>query len=232
MTTSSGQNVFLADLHHPGGAVGEIEQLLAEIPGNTRRVFLLGDIFQFWVNDPDFMETKYSVFLDQLRNWAKEGIQLFFLEGNRDFLASHYFENEPWIDVLANPSVIDVDGRAVYIGHGDELCWNDWAYQLYKTFIRSRAMRVLADRLPAVMRRAIAHRMEQASNAIVAGKKESTLAVPHRAYESVIASGIDAIVHGHVHQTYQREYTVNGRTGQVYAFGWKDGKRNLIHFAG
>jgi len=40
------------------------------------------------------------------------------------------------------------------------------------------------------------------------------------------------IVHGHLHQTYQREYTVGGKTGRVLSFGWKDGKRNFIHFAG
>lgn len=232
MKKTSGQNVFLADLHHPGGASGEIEQLLAEIPGNTRRIFLLGDIFQFWVDDSAFMEEKYASFLARLKAWAEEGIQLFFLEGNRDFLASHYFDNEPWIDVLANPTVIDLGGRAVYIGHGDELCWNDWAYQTYKTFIRSRLARLLAGWLPRRLHRRIAQRMEKASGVLVAGKKESVLAVPHRAYESVISSGIDVIVHGHVHQTYQREYTVNGRTGQVLAFGWKDGKRNLIHFEG
>ncbi len=228
----SGENVFFADLHHPGGKSEEIEQLLAEIPSTTRRIFLLGDIFHFWINDPDFFQDRYSAFLHQLEKWAEHGIQVFFLEGNRDFLASHYFDTQPWIDVLNNPSVIDIGGRAVYIGHGDELCWNDWPYQIYKTVIRSPFMRFLADRLPATFRRNAAQKMTEASHRIVSAKKELTLAVPPRAYKSIIASGIDVIIHGHLHQTYQRQYRIDGRQGQVFAFGWQDGKRNLIHFEG
>jgi len=226
------ENVFLTDLHHPGGRMEEIEQLLAEIPHNTHRVFLLGDIFHYWINDEDYYNVRYAPFLNQLESWAHRGIHLFFIEGNRDFLASHYFDGLSWIDVLPNPSVIDIGGRAVYIGHGDELCWNDWAYQVYKTCIRCRPMRWIADRLPSPIRKRLVRKMSTASSILVAGKNQQTLAVPHRAYESIISSGIDTIVHGHLHQTYQREYTVNGRTGQVLAFGWQEGKRNLIHFEG
>ncbi len=232
MNCISGENVFFSDLHHPGGEVEEIERLLNEIPAGTRRVFLIGDIFHFWVNDPDFLKTHYAPFLDRLRRWAGEGIQLFFIEGNRDFLASHYFEEQPWIDVLANPTVTELGGRAVYIGHGDELCWNDWAYQVYKSVIRSRPLRFLADHLPAPLRHRTARRLSQASAVMVAGKAPAALEIPRHAYESIIASGIDVIVHGHLHQTYQREYTVGGKTGRVLSFGWKDGKRNFIHFAG
>ena len=230
MNRITGENVFFSDLHHPGGEVEEIEQLLNEIPSNTRRVFLLGDIFHYWVNDPVFLQSHYASFLARLRRWAGEGIEVFFLEGNRDFLASHYFENQDWIDVLANPTVTELGGRAVYIGHGDELCWNDWAYQCYKTVIRSRPLRFLADHLPVPLRQRAARRLSAASTVIVAGKSTSTLAIPHRAYEAIIAAGIDVIVHGHLHQTYQREYTVRGKTGRVLSFGWQNGKRNFIHF--
>ncbi len=228
---TKGENVFFADLHHPGGETEEITRLLNEIPTNAQRIFFLGDLFHFWINEQSFIQSKYEPFLNHLEQWAKQGLQLFFLEGNRDFLASHFFENQPWIDVLPNPTVIDIGGRAVYIGHGDELCWNDWAYQLYKSIIRSAPMRYLADRLPAQIRLRTALRLSQASNKIVSNKTKSTLAVPQRAYESIINSGIDVIVHGHLHQTYQRIISVNGRQGQVLAFGWKDGQRNIIHFS-
>ena len=232
MPPAMDENVFFADLHHPGGEEKEIERLLSEIPSNTRRIFLLGDTFHYWINELDFIENKYALFLDRLKRLARDGIQLFFLEGNRDFLASRYFEIESWIDVLPNPTVTDLGGRAVYIGHGDELCWNDWAYQIYKTFIRSRPMRFLADGLPAPLRRQAARNMAKASKAFVAAKTESTLEIPSKAYEAVFATGVDAIVHGHVHQTYQRQYNVDGKPGQIFAFGWKDGKRNMIHFEG
>ena len=232
MTVDTGQNVFLADLHHPGGTDEAIDQLLDGIPTDTKRIFLLGDTFHFWVNDRAFIENRYRHFLTRLQDWAQQGMQLFFLEGNRDFLASRYFEEQPWMDVLPNPTVTEMGGHAVYIGHGDELCWNDWAYQLYKSCIRSRAMRFMADHLPSSWRVGAARKFSETSPSLVATKDPVTLEVPRRAYEQVFTSGIDVIVHGHLHTTYQQEYTRSGKTGRVYCFGWKDGKRNLLHFAG
>ncbi|MBZ0258397.1 UDP-2,3-diacylglucosamine diphosphatase [bacterium] len=225
-------NVFFADLHHPGGVDDEINQLFSELPTGSKRLFFLGDIFHYWINDASFIESRYRPFLNQLQSLAKDGLEIFFLEGNRDFLASHYLDQQPWIDVLGNPSVIDLAGRAVYIGHGDELCWNDWAYQLYKGFIRSKLMRSFADRAPASWKQSVVKRMAQASNKFVASKKQSTLAVPERAYEQVVSTGIDVIIHGHIHDTYQRTIQADGHEGTIYCFGWKNNKRNLIHFEG
>ena len=226
------QNVFLADLHYSGGEDESINQLLTDLPTDTRRIFLLGDIFDYWVNDPPFIEQTYAPLLARFQRWADAGVQLFFIEGNRDFLASHFLDKQPWIDVLANPTILDLGGRMVYIGHGDELCWDDWAYQCFKCFIRSIPMRFLADRLPSFLKQMTARRMKKASETLVAAKDQMTLAVPHRAYEAVFHSGVEVIVHGHLHDTYQREYRLGDHAGQVYCFGWKDGKRNLIHFAG
>ena len=163
MARLSGQNVFMVDLHHPGGENEEINLLFSEIPGDTFRLFLMGDIFHYWINDTSFIEQHYSSFLNKLKNLASQGIQVFFIEGNRDFLASHYLDDQPWIDVLGNPTVIELGGRAVYLGHGDELCWNDWAYQLYKSIIRSQPLRYLADRLPSSLRMKTVQRMSSPS---------------------------------------------------------------------
>ncbi len=230
--TTTFTNVFFADLHHPGGVDEEVNQLFDDMPSDTSRLFFLGDIFHFWVNDPAFIEGRYKEFLAQLETLAKNGMQLFFIEGNRDFLASHYLDSQPWIDVLGNPSVIDLAGRAVYIGHGDELCWNDWAYQMYKGFIRSKPLRTLADRMPSSWKMKAVQGMANASETIVSSKSHLTLAVPQRAYEQVASTGIDAIIHGHVHDTYQKAIQVDGRETTIYSFGWKNGKRNLIHFEG
>ncbi|MEW6235931.1 MAG: UDP-2,3-diacylglucosamine diphosphatase [Candidatus Omnitrophota bacterium] len=227
-----GRSVFFADLHHPGGQCEEIDALFGEIPDDAKRIFLLGDIFHYWINDKEFIEERYRAFLSRLKRWADQGIELFFLEGNRDFLASHYFDEQSWIEVLSNPAVIDIGGRSVYIGHGDELCWNDWAYQFYKSLIRSSWMRLAADRLPASLRRSLARKMSQTSAAIVAGKSQETLRIPHRAYEQIVATGIDLIIHGHLHESYQRECRARGMQGTIVSFGWKDGKRNFIHFEG
>jgi UDP-2,3-diacylglucosamine hydrolase len=226
------QNVFIADLHHPGGRQDEIDQLLGDIPANTHRIFFLGDTFHFWINDHSFIEERYSLFLDQMKQWAHNGIQLFFLEGNRDFLASHYFDEQAWIDVLHNPTITEIGGKVVYLGHGDELCWNDRAYQFYKSIIRSHPLRYLADHLPPGLRARAAQTMTDASKVLVAGKSEKTLEVPRKAYEQVIRGGVDLIIHGHLHETYHREYRIGEQVGQALCFGWKDGKRNLIQIEG
>lgn len=230
MVLLSGQNVFFVDLHHPGGEDEEVNRLLEEIPDNTVRIFLLGDIFHYWINEKQFIRDTYTPFLSRLQALARRGIQLFFLEGNRDFLASHYLDDQPWIDVLCNPFVIEIGGRAVYLGHGDELCWNDWAYQMYKSVIRSQPMRFLADHLPASWQRRTVRKMSETSTVLVSRKDRDSLKVPEKAYEQVARSGVDVIVHGHLHDSYQRALVVDGRRCEIFCFGWKDDKRNLIYF--
>lgn len=232
LLSKPGKNFFVADLHHPGGPHTEIDQLFDEMPPDTKQIFLLGDTFHFWINDGRFIRDRYGEFLIRLQGYAERGIDIFFLEGNRDFLATAYLQHVLYIHHLPNPSLMEIGGRIVYIGHGDELCWSDWAYQIYKTVIRSRAIRLIADYLPRPLLTHVAQRMTEASASVVAGKPRRVLEVPHRAYRSIIESGIDVIIHGHVHDTYQREYVVGGRKGTVYAFGWKDGKRNVIYFDG
>lgn len=220
--------MFAADLHHPGGRNEEIERFFLEIPDSVQSIFLLGDIFDYWVNDPDFIEERYGAFLQLLRKMAAGGIDIFFVEGNRDFLASHYFEDEPWIHVLPNPSIIDIDGRTAYIGHGDELCWNDYMYQAYKAVIRSRIVRAIADHLPGHWKQRIAARMAEKSTQLTRKSTRSALRVPPRAYRYMIRTGMDVIIHGHLHDTYQRNIESDGRSGVVLAFGWQEGRRNLI----
>ena len=229
MNPTNGQNLFFADLHHPGGCAEDIEELFLQIPSDTTRIFLLGDTFHYWINEFSFIHEIYAPFLARLKKWADEGIQLFFIEGNRDFLASHYLEEQPWIDVLPNPALIDIAGRMVYVGHGDELCWNDWPYQMYKSFIRSGMLRLLADHLPSEFRKLMVKKMAAASVKIVAGKNASLLKIPDKAYRHVIDSGVQMIIHGHLHETYQKEIETSHGNGTVLCFGWKDQKRNFIH---
>ncbi|MGC9329370.1 MAG: hypothetical protein ACP5I1_17175, partial [Candidatus Hinthialibacter sp.] len=63
MHKSTGACVFLADLHYPGGTPPEIDVLLSEIPSSMQRLFLLGDIFHFWINDRQLIENLYAPFL-------------------------------------------------------------------------------------------------------------------------------------------------------------------------
>lgn len=219
---------FAADLHHPGGRDEDIEALFDAMPSTIREMFLLGDIFDYWINDADFIEERYGAFLQRLRKYAAGGIDIFFLEGNRDFLARHYFERENWIHVLTNPSVIDLDGRMAYIGHGDELCWNDYRYQFYKLVIRSRPLRWLADNLPNPWKRKIARRMSEKSEELVSRKTRRELQVPERAYRNMVETGMDVIIHGHVHESYQKEIRSENRVGLAIAFGWQNGRRNVI----
>jgi UDP-2,3-diacylglucosamine pyrophosphatase LpxH len=93
-------------------------------------------------------------------------------------------------------------------------------------------VKYLADKLPSAVKQSVIKNMERASKSFIAGKKKESLRVPERAYNAVIDLGIDVIVHGHLHDTYQRQITSNGRVCQVFCFGWKDGKRNIIHFEG
>ena len=74
--------------------------------------------------------------------------------------------------------------------------------------------------------------MSEKSSQFVAAKSNKTLAIPDKAYQQIFESGIDVIVHGHLHESYQRAINVNNHRGEIFCFGWQNGKRNYIHFEG
>lgn len=106
-------------------------------------LFLLGDIFEFWLGYKHLVFTAYIPLLEKLRQLSESGTQLFFVEGNHDFHLGTYFTETLNCTVIPNQQLIDWDGKKILISHGD-LLNPDRNYQRLRALWRSWPIKVLS----------------------------------------------------------------------------------------
>lgn len=195
---------FVADLHlapdRPEGMVA-MGRLLASLPtGDT--LWILGDLFEFWAGRRHADLPDYRPVLEGLKA-CKAAVR--FLPGNRDFLfdgAGLGVEVFPGRETL-----LEAQGRRIYLTHGDFLCPNDRAYLRAAALLRNPFTLALAKVLPfpltyraaaAFRRHSEAKRGKGPAPAGTYELSETMLA------EAAAQTGATDLVVGHVHTPVDR----------------------------
>lgn len=87
------------------------------------RVFLLGDIFDFWYEYNGVIPAAHSAVLGRLKMMVADGIEIHFFKGNHDMWLRTYLRDEIGLIIHDRSEVMDIDGEKVFIGHGHDLCF-------------------------------------------------------------------------------------------------------------
>lgn len=139
------RTIFLSDAHlrYPQD---KNYQLLLDFLNQQKdldALFLLGDIFEFWLGYKHLAFTAYIPLLEKLRQLSESGTKLFFIEGNHDFHMGSYFTDTLKCTVIADQRLIEWDGKKILTTHGDRLK-ADRNYQRLRSFWRSWPIKVLS----------------------------------------------------------------------------------------
>ena len=137
--------IFLSDAHLRDAQDDNYRHLLGFLKDqqDLDALFLLGDIFEFWLGYRHLVFSAYVPLLEQLRRLADEGTRLYFVEGNHDFSLGPYFSNTLDCTIITEEELIQWDGRNILVCHGD-LVNPTPAYLRLRKFWRSRFIKVLA----------------------------------------------------------------------------------------
>jgi UDP-2,3-diacylglucosamine hydrolase len=141
------KDIFLADAHLRDPADPPYRRMLAfleEQRGQVRTLYLLGDLFDFWIGFNSVVYAPYVPLLEALRRLREAGTGLVFVEGNHDFHLGPYFTETLGCRILRDGGVVTIDGWRVYIGHGDLVNPRDRGYRILRRLFRSGLVRVLA----------------------------------------------------------------------------------------
>lgn len=106
-------------------------------------LFLLGDIFEFWLGYEHLVFAAYVPLLEQLRKLSESGTQLYFVEGNHDFELGPYFSNTLNCTIITEQRTIKWDGHNITLCHGD-LIKPSRSYQRLRKLWRSWPIKALA----------------------------------------------------------------------------------------
>ncbi|BCA79437.1 UDP-2,3-diacylglucosamine diphosphatase [Desulfuromonas sp. AOP6] len=198
------KDIFLADAHLLNPADSNYQRLLHFLESEgagIRTLYLLGDIFEFWVGYRSVVFSPYVPLLEALRRLRGQGVEIVYVEGNHDFNLGPYFRNELSCHILPDGGSITIDGIKVYIGHGDLVNQEDKGYRLLRRFLRSRFLTFLMAIVPPDLTWAISRWGSRRSKERRGGKQGHHL--PEQALRRhanhLFVEGHQAVITGHFH---------------------------------
>lgn len=130
--------LFVSDLHLTPRRPQIAGQFFDMLQGEARRadaLYILGDLFEFWVGDDAAGVLGYAPVIRHIRDLAESGVPVYFMHGNRDFLVGSRFAADAGCEILADPTVIDLYGEPVLLMHGDFLCTDDVEHQKFRAMV-------------------------------------------------------------------------------------------------
>jgi UDP-2,3-diacylglucosamine hydrolase len=214
--------LFISDLHLDDTRP-EITQLflnfLAKTASNAEALYILGDLFEAWVGD-DETSTIAKQVRKALREVSEQGVPIFFMRGNRDFLVSAQFASDCGLTLLPDPCVIDLYGKPTLLMHGDLLCTDDTAYQAFRNQVRHPDWQAqfLSQSLDA--RLAFAAQARKASQAHQSALQETIMDVNQNSLDSLMLHyGITRLIHGHTHRPNIHGFVLNNIPYQRIVLG-------------
>lgn len=195
---------FIADLHLSPSDPATAEAFGVFIAGLARQaeaLYILGDLFEFWIGDDQINDPFYSEQCDRLVALAATGVAIYFMAGNRDFLCGRRFALACGLTILPDPSIIEIEGESLLISHGDLFCTHDKGYQRYRRIVHSPITQWIWFHLPRFVREAEARRLRSRSRTHTMQKPESWVdVVPAEIDAALQQAKVKLMIHGHTHR--------------------------------
>jgi UDP-2,3-diacylglucosamine hydrolase len=208
------ETLFISDLHldlDRPEAIEACRNLITTRAMDAQALYILGDLFEYWVGDDDPPEGFTGLFHD-LRKLTAAGISVYLMHGNRDFLIGPRLIEQLGATLLEDPSVVDLYGRPTLLMHGDTLCIDDVDYQAFRAMVRDPAWQQDFLSRPLAERIAAATQMRDGSRQAMVAKSEQIMDVNDATVaEAFREHAVDLLIHGHTHRPGLHRLTVDGR---------------------
>lgn len=176
-----GKKLFFASDFHLG-APDQISSLEREkriikwldyIKPEAYAIYLVGDIFDFWFEYKHAIPKGFARLQGKLAELTDSGIPVTFFTGNHDMWMFDYFPQEFNIPVYREPKRLEVNGKVLYIGHGDGLGPGDRTYKFLKRVFQNPICQWLFARIHPNLGLSVANMWSRKSRINNNGKDES-----------------------------------------------------------
>ena len=206
------KDLLLADLHLPNKASPYREAFLRFCAGparEARRVFILGDLFEYWIGDhPSLQEHREEI--AALQALSDSGVEVRVQHGNRDFMLGRAFEQATGTRLMPDEEIVELAGLPTLLAHGDIYCTDDEKYQRWRRFSRHPLAQWGYLHLSVARRRKIAGALRNDDNK--RGKPEGIMDVNAETIANAFRRhGVARLIHGHTHRPCTHQLIVDGR---------------------
>ena len=209
--------LFASDLHLSPDLPKTTEAFLGFLRDyalNTKALYLLGDIFEYWAGDDDLEAPLHRDIIHALRSVSDHGVSVYWIGGNRDFLVGEAFATACGMRLLSEPHVAEIAGKRVLLLHGDAQCTDDTAYMAFRSQVRDPEWQRVFLARSLAERKAIISGMREGSRQAQRDKPMDIMDV--NAVEVVRlfdTFAVTMMIHGHTHRPHVHEH--DGRVRHV-----------------
>jgi UDP-2,3-diacylglucosamine hydrolase len=222
--------VFIADLHlHPEDQKIQerFTQFLEWAKVSVKNVYILGDFFHAWAGDDSIDEWNRGI-ARQLYSLKAQGINIFYMHGNRDFLLGRSFANLAGWTILSEPTVIQLGQEKILLVHGDGYCTKDLAHQRFRRLTRNKLFSFLFLKLPLKYRQRLVQQVRNRSQMNQNKSRDEMDVVLESVIQHMTHHKVTNLIHGHTHKPGITVYQNNGEELRRYVLSDWDDKPKLL----
>lgn len=217
-------SLFISDLHicesrpHITQAFVHFLKTTAE---HAQALYILGDLFEYWAGDDAIAAGKHQAVITALKHLSAQGVSVYLMHGNRDFLLDEGFEKAAGATILSDPSLIMLYGKPVLLSHGDALCTDDVAYQQFRNEVRGDGWKTQFLSQSLTSRIAYIEDLRTKSEQAKSVKSMQIMDVNQDAVENLLAEYHfpSLFIHGHTHRPNKHTYVLQGHTCERWVLG-------------
>lgn len=213
MSERTGPVYFFADAHlttrrtaSERAREARLDGFLAHVVERASRLFVLGDLFDFWFEYRHAVPIGYHWLFRRFLELREAGVPVTFLAGNHDYWCMDFLARELGVETHADPIGVTLQGRRIWMAHGDGLIHRDVGYRLLRRMLRNRACIAAYRLLHPDLGIPLAHGSSSGSRAVTEQRDIALGAYRREVVLPRLAEGFDAVLLGHIHvPIHQRE---------------------------
>lgn len=167
---------------------------------HARALYILGDFFEYWLGDDAIDKTAQTV-QQVLHQLSTEGIELYFMAGNRDFLLGQAYADSCGMKIIQEPYLLDLQDQQVLLVHGDAECTDDVPYQQARLMLRNPEWQQQFLQMPINKRIEFAQQARMQSQEHTQNTQAEIMDVNSEAIQALFNQHpITTLIHGHTHR--------------------------------
>jgi UDP-2,3-diacylglucosamine hydrolase len=229
--------IFVSDAHLTGREPEGVEVFLRFLDSEKERMghlVILGDLFEFlfgFQKPSPFPE--YLPIFEELQHFYHQGIRIQYFEGNHDFFLRSFFSQQLNMEIEVHPDGCEehLQGRRVFIAHGDLSNPSQWRYRAFRRLLKNRwtfsLIELAGPSLSLRVARGLGDRSYQKyHHPDRSGPPSAFKTFAHQKF----LEGFEVVILGHSHFPDQMEEEIEGRKCLYFNVGDWMTRRSFLRF--
>lgn len=180
--------------------------LLDEISKDVKEIFLIGDIFDYWFEYKTVVPAPFYRTLSKISEIRDKNIPITYIMGNHDFGHKDFFEKEFGITVNRGDEIREINGKKLFISHGDGKGPGDTGYKILKKVLRAKISNWLFRIIHPDIGIGVASGSSKTSRGYTDKKDYGSNDAMTIFAEEKINEGFDYVIMGHRHKLIDQQF--------------------------